>query len=101
MSTGGFTAHAYPAPRSTGLSTEFPVGICLDVTDDLTIDYMNIFNIGAVPCTDPNRNYRVVKHAPNPTQCGPDTNRIFNTADVVVLCTVQDPVPGPVVPFGG
>jgi hypothetical protein len=88
--TGGFPAHAYPAPRSSGMSVEFPVGICLDVSDDLTIDYMNIINIAPVACTDPSRNYRVTQHVANEPQCGPDTNRVFHTRDVVILCAVQD-----------
>ena len=83
-------AHAYPAPRSSGMVSEFPVGVCIDVGDDLTIDYLNIINVAPVPCTDPNRNYRVTQHVPNEPMCGPDTNRVFFTRDNVVLCAVQD-----------
>jgi hypothetical protein len=85
-----FPGHSYPEPRSSGMAAEFPVGICMDVTDDLTIDYMNIINVAAVPCTDPARNYRVTQHVPNEPLCGSDTNRVFHTRDSVVLCAVQD-----------
>jgi hypothetical protein len=88
--TVAIPAQAYPAPRSSGMVSEFPVGVCIDLGDDFTIDYMNIINVASVPCTDPNRNYRVTQHVPNEPMCGPDTNRVFYTLDNVVLCAVQD-----------
>lgn len=88
--TAGFPAHAYPAPRSSGMTAEFPIGICIDVGDDLTIDFMNIINVAPVPCTDPARNYRVTQHVPNEPLCGPDTDRVFYTRDSNTLCAVQD-----------
>jgi hypothetical protein len=91
--TTGIPAHAYPAPRSSGLAAEFPVGMCIDVTSDPTIDYMNIINVAPVSCTDPTRNYRVTQQVANEPLCGPDTNRVFHTRDVVVLCVVQDSSP--------
>lgn len=91
-------AHAYPAPRSMGMSTEFPVGMCLDVSDDLTIDYNNLINVAPVSCGDPSRDFRVTQHVPNEPLCAPDTNRAFVARDVVVLCTVRDPALPPTVP---
>jgi hypothetical protein len=85
-----FPGHSYPQPRSSGMAAEFPVGMCMDLTDDFSIDYMNIINIAPVPCTDPGRDYRVTQHVPNEPLCGPDTNRVFQSRDAVVLCAVQD-----------
>lgn len=87
--TAGIPANAYPAPRSSGMAADFPVGMCIDVGDDLTIDYLNLINIAPVPCSDPDRNYRVTQHVANEPLCGPDTNRVFHTRDSVVLCTVN------------
>jgi hypothetical protein len=88
--TGGFPAHAYPTPRSSGMTAEFPVGICIDVGDDVTIDFMNIINVASVPCTDPSRNYRVTQHVLNEAMCGSDTDRMFYTRDSTILCVVHD-----------
>jgi hypothetical protein len=90
LATAGVPANAYPAPVSSGMSAEFPVGSCMNLSDDYTIDYTNIINIAPVTCDNPVRNYRVVAHVPNEPLCGPDTSRAFVTRDLVVLCTVVD-----------
>ena len=87
------------APGSSAMAAEFPVGRCIDVPDQVFDDVGNLMLDGAfnlsflasVPCTDPARDYRVVAQVPQEGQCGPETNRVFITRDVVTLCTVQDP----------
>jgi hypothetical protein len=100
--TGLAVASACPAlatPRSSGMAVDFPVGTCMDFPDRVFDDAKNLMldsafvitNLAVVPCTDPARDYRVVAQVPEEGQCGPETNRVFVTRDMVTLCTVQDP----------
>ena len=90
---------ALAGPGSSAMAAEFPVGRCIDVPDQVFDQFGNLMLDGAfnlsylasVPCTDPARNYRVIAQVPEEGQCGPETNRVFITRDVVTLCTVQDP----------
>ena len=43
-----------------------------------------------MPCTDPSRDYRVVAQTLHEDWCGPETQMVFNTRDMLVLCVVQD-----------
>jgi hypothetical protein len=84
---------------SSAMSDEFPVGTCMDYQNDhLAFDTEDLKYVTAVSCTAPDRDYRVVTHVANVTQCGPETNFQYTTRDMVVLCVVQDPA-APV--FGG
>jgi hypothetical protein len=84
---------------SSAIADEFPVGTCMDYQNDhLAFDTEDLKYVTAVSCTAPGRDYRVVAHVANVTQCGPETNFQYTTRDMVVLCVVQDPA-APV--FGG
>ena len=104
--TGGMLAVAFaiggaaPATAtSSGMAAEFPVGTCIDYQNDhLALQTDNLLYVTAVPCTDPGRDYRVTAQVANAPLCGPSTNFVYTTRDLVVLCVVQDPAP-PV--FGG
>ena len=82
-----------PAVHSSGMSAEFPVGRCIEIPSsmptDLAVAISDPRYVTSVPCTDPNRNYRVVAHVPEESQCGPETSRVYYTHDVGVLCTVR------------
>jgi hypothetical protein len=98
----GFPASATANPgtggvvRSSGMSRDYPVGTCLDVPNSTPRDFWAPIDVlryvGVVPCSDPKRDYRVVSQVPQESLCGPDTNRVYYTRDVVVLCTVDDHV---------
>lgn len=82
-----------PAVHSSGMSAEFPVGRCIEIPSsiptDLAVPISDPRYVTSVPCTDPNRGYRVVAHVPEEGQCGSETSRVYFTRDMVVLCTVQ------------
>jgi hypothetical protein len=101
--TVGFPAPAQAVPdtagpviRSSGMSAEFPVGRCIDVPNNVPMDFtapiMKLIYVISVPCTDPNRDYRVVAQVAHEVLCPPDTARVYRTNDMVVLCAVQDHV---------
>jgi hypothetical protein len=87
---------------SSAMADEFPVGTCIDYQNDhLAFDTEDLKYATLVSCTAPGRDYRVVAHVANVTQCGPQTNWEYTTRDMVVLCVVQDqPAAAPAV-FGG
>jgi len=91
--TGLAIAGAAPAlagSGSSGMAAEFPVGTCIAVPNDYTIDSDALIYDTAVPCTDPSRAYRVVAQTLHEEWCGPETQMVFNTRDMLVLCVVQD-----------
>jgi hypothetical protein len=85
-----------PVIHSSGMSAEFPVGRCIEIPNSTPMDFAipisNPLFVTSVPCTDPNRAYRVVAHVPEEGLCGVETSRVYYARDVVVLCTVQDHV---------
>jgi hypothetical protein len=97
----GFSAPALAGPetdgpviRSSGMSSEFPVGRCIDVPNSVPMDFVTpitqLIYVVSVPCTDPNRDYRVVSQVAHENQCPAETSNIYHTNDVLVLCAVQD-----------
>ena len=95
----GLAIASAPSAMAKGLSTDFPVGQCIDIPDrvfdqDGNLQLNDAFNLSytnSVSCTDPARNYRVIAQVPQESLCGSETNRVFITRDLVTLCTVQDP----------
>lgn len=87
-----FGGAAPASAGSSGMAAEFPVGTCIDYQNDhLNFDTEDIIYVTAVSCADPNRDYRVAQHAANVTQCDPrNTDFIYTTRDLVVLCVVND-----------
>jgi hypothetical protein len=85
-----------PTVRSTGMSSEFPVGRCIDVPNTVPMDFVapvaKLIYVASVPCTDASRDYRVVAQVAHENLCPPETNRTYVTNDVRVLCAVQDHV---------
>jgi hypothetical protein len=95
--TGLAIAGAAPAQAgsgSSGMAAEFPVGRCIAVPNDFTKDFDadldSLIYDTSVPCTDPSRDYRVVAQTLHEQWCGPETQMVFNTRDMLVLCVVQD-----------
>lgn len=87
-----FGGEASALADSSGMAAEFPVGACIDYQNDhRNFDTEDILYVTAVSCSDPNRDYRVAQHGANFTQCDPrNTDFIYNTRDLVVLCVVND-----------
>ena len=73
-----------------GTADEFPVGMCINVTNDISIDPSQLKNTIPVPCTDGARDMRVVEHVSAPEDCTPPVYDAIRTTDGVVLCVVQD-----------
>ncbi|WP_319453807.1 MULTISPECIES: hypothetical protein [unclassified Mycobacterium] len=91
--TGLAIAAAAPAlagSGSSGMAAEFPVGTCIALPDDFVTDSDALIYDTPVPCTDPSRDYRVVAQTLHEEWCGPETQNVFNTRDMLVLCVVQD-----------
>lgn len=95
----GFPASTLASPdrptiRSSGMSAEFPVGRCIAIPTSVPMDFAipisNPLFVTSVPCTDPDRSYRVVAHVLEEGQCGSETSRVYFARDAVVLCAVQD-----------
>lgn len=73
------------------MSAEFPVGTCIDYQNDhLDFDTENLIYVTVVPCTDPDRDYRVTQWVAYPNQCDSATDWVYTTRDLVLLCVVQD-----------
>ena len=73
-----------------GTSDEYPVGMCIDVTNNIEIDADELKNNIPVPCTDPARDMRVVEHVDDADDCTQTVYEAIPTTDGVVLCVVQD-----------
>jgi hypothetical protein len=74
-----------------GTAAEYPVGMCIDVTNNIEIDANQLKNNIPVPCSDDRRDMRVVQHATSWRNCHePVWDAIPTTDGGVVLCVVQD-----------
>jgi hypothetical protein len=74
-----------------GTAAEYPVGMCIDVTNNIEIDASQLKNNIPVPCSDDGRDMRVVAHAASWRDCNRPVYDAIPTADGgVVLCVVED-----------
>lgn len=74
-----------------GTAAEYPVGTCIDVTNNIEIDANQLKNNIPVPCWDNGRDMRVVQHADSWLDCAQPVYNAIPTADGgIVLCVVQD-----------
>jgi hypothetical protein len=74
-----------------GTAAEYPVGMCIDVTNNIEVDANELKNTIPVPCSDDGRDMRVVEHAASWLDCDqPVYNAIPTTDGGVVLCVVED-----------
>lgn len=73
-----------------GTADEFPVGMCINITTNVSIDPEQLKNTIPVPCTAGAHDMRVVQHAATPQDCTPPVYDAIWTTDGVVLCVVRD-----------
>lgn len=73
-----------------GRADEFPVGMCINITTDFSIDPDQLENTIPVPCSAGALDMRVVQHAATPDDCTPPVYDAIWTTDGVVLCVVRD-----------
>ncbi len=74
-----------------GTVAEYPVGMCIDVTNNIEIDADQLKNNIPVPCSDARRDMRVVQHATSWRTCDqPVWDAIPTTDGGSVLCVVKD-----------
>src|SRR5258708_6294013 len=91
----GLAAPPTAGPRSSGMAAECRVGRCRTPQVGFSprsyyVNNYDIINVGAVPCTDRDRRYRVTQHVQHQVDCASGTQNTYITRDLVVLCVVQD-----------
>ena len=74
-----------------GTAAEYPVGMCIDVTNNIEVDADQLKNNIPVRCSDDRRDMRVVQHAASWRNCDqPVWDAIPTTDGGIVLCVVKD-----------